>query len=333
MQPETVAVGALPPISSKTMEPVDWLIALLVPLGKLTVVAGQMGQSKSQLTARWAADVSTGHGVVERGSVLMFTAEDDDTDTTRPRLEAAGADTDKVFTVPDDSLAADRIDTYCDQIGDVKLITVDPLTAFFPANVNPWKTPDVRRFLRPIIDLAQRRHLAVVGLLHTNRWSDSADPLSRISEAQGIPQVARSVLVLGADPLEPDGDRRILAAAKSNLTRGRPAVSYRIEEVRVTERISAPRLVHEGDSSTTATELLSGARNSPTDEFLSNALADGPRLAKDVEDEAREQGISKAMVRTARKRLGVKSDRRGGAGASGYWEWSIPVTVQVPRIS
>jgi putative DNA primase/helicase len=311
---------ALTPISAVKMRPVEWLIEPFVPRGKLTIVAGQMGQGKSLLTELWAAQITQ-----SGGDVLSFTSEDDDADTILPRLRAAEADTSRVFNVTDDALAADRIEHYCDQL-DVRLVTVDPLTAFFPARINPWKTPDVRRFLRPLIELAQRRRFAIVGLLHTNRWSDSADPLSRISEAQGIPQVARSVLVLGPDPSDPEGDGRVLATAKNNLIRGKPAAGFRIETVAVTDTISAPRLVHTGESVTTAAEVFGvGRTQTAAERFLVDALADGPRPASELVPAAAKDGITDDMLRTARKRLGVES-RKAGVG----WQWSIPIRVAVP---
>jgi putative DNA primase/helicase len=321
------AVRPLVSISNVQMRPVEWLLRPLVPMGKLTIVAGQMGQGKSLLSELWAADVTTGANLAEPGSVLMFAAEDDDSDTTLPRLEAAGADAARVFTIKDDALDAARIERYCDELGDVRLLTVDPLTAFFPNAVNPWKTPDVRRFLRPLIELAQRRRFAVVGLLHTNRWSDSADPLTRISEAQGIPQVARSVLVLGPDPAEPEGDRRVLATAKNNLVRGRPSAAFHIEQVNVNDHISAPRLVHEGESTTTARELFGATRKqSPADVFLSAALADGPRLQRELVTEADALGISLDKLRTAKAHIGAVSEKRGLDG----WVWPIPTGLEVP---
>lgn len=312
---------ALIPISAVKMRPVEWLLEPFVPRGKLSIVAGQMGQGKSLLTELWAAEVTRGGG-----DVLMFTSEDDDADTILPRLRAADADTTRVFNVNADALDAASIERHCDELADVRLVTVDPLTAFFPAGVNPWKTPDVRRFLRPLIELAQRRRFAIVGLLHTNRWSDSADPLSRISEAQGIPQVARSVLVLGPDPTDPEGDGKVLATAKNNLIRGKPSAGFRIEAVAVTETISAPRLVHTGESVTTAAEVFGVSRTqSPAERFLVDALADGPRPASELVQAAAKDGITDDMLRTARKRLGVES-RKVGLG----WQWSIPVRVAVP---
>jgi putative DNA primase/helicase len=309
----------LTPISAVKMRPVEWLLPF-VPLGKLTIVAGQMDQGKSLLTELWAAEVTR-----KPASVLMFASEDDAADTTRPRLQAAGADLERVFQVDDDALDAAKIESYCESLGDVRLVTVDPLTAFFPSDVNPWKTPSVRRFLRPLIELAQRRQFAIVGLLHTNRWSDSADPLSRMSEAQGIPQVARNALVLGTDPADPD--RRVLATAKNNLEREKRSAAFRIEEVRVTDKIAAPRLVHEGRSATTATELFGAQRKqSPADVFLTHQLADGPRPQRELMAIATEQGITGDQLRTAKHHLGAVSRKRGLDG----WEWSIPVGIEVP---
>lgn len=326
----SVERSPLVPVSAIEMRAVEYLIDSFVPLGKLTDIAGQMGQGKSLLTERWAADVSTGcASLSEPASVLMFAAEDDAADTVRPRLEAAGADCERVYVLTDDSLDVSRIEDYCETVGDVRLVTVDPLTGFFPKGVDAWNTPHVRRFLRPLIELAQRRRFALVGVQHVNR-SASTDPLARIADAQGIPQVARSVLLWGPDPEDPEGEsgeRKVLASAKTNLMRGRPAASFRIESVDVAHGINAPRLVHQGSSVSRARELLpeQARTQSPAERFLVEALADGPRLAVDMESDAARQGITKGQLRRARERVGVSSHKRRGDGA---WEWAIAVHVE-----
>jgi AAA domain len=68
-----------------TPQTVEWLWHPYIPLGKISMVAGQMGQAKSLLTAWLAADTAP-HGAI------MLSAEDDVADTIRPRLEAQGAD-------------------------------------------------------------------------------------------------------------------------------------------------------------------------------------------------------------------------------------------------
>jgi len=56
-------------------------------------------------------------------------------------------------------------------------------------------------------------------------------------------------------------------------------------------------------------------------DFLSSALAQGARPAKDVEAEARQEGISERTLKRAKKELRVQSRKCGMTGA---WEWSLP---------
>ena len=70
-------------------------------MGKLSLVVGDPGLSKSTLTACIASHVTTGADwpngrPCPAGEVLMVNAEDDPADTTRPRLDAAAAIVEKV---------------------------------------------------------------------------------------------------------------------------------------------------------------------------------------------------------------------------------------------
>ena len=79
-------------------KPITWLWPNRIAIGKQTLIAGDPGLGKSQLTAFLAAVVTTGgdwpcgEGRAEKGRVIMFSAEDDAEDTIVPRLIAAGAD-------------------------------------------------------------------------------------------------------------------------------------------------------------------------------------------------------------------------------------------------
>ncbi len=214
--PTVEHLPTLQPISATSMRSVEYLIEPFLPLGKFTDVAGQMGQGKSLLTVRWAADVSAGTGCAP-ASVVMYAVEDDDEDTTLPRLVAAGADTDRVYVRHDETL--DGLADYCHELGDVRLVTVDPLTGFLPRGVDAFNTPQVRRFLRPVIELAREQRFAFVGVQHVNR-GNGGHALQRIADAQGFPQVARAVLIWGPAPEDADecGSRKVLASAKLNLS-------------------------------------------------------------------------------------------------------------------
>ena len=107
----------------------------------------------------------------------------------------------------------------------MKLITVDPVQAYMPAHVNSWKGQDVRLALEPLRQLAADRELAVVLIQHLNRRADG-DPLARIADSQGVPQLARSVMIWGPDPSDPEGDHgsaKVLTRVKGNLARGSDA--------------------------------------------------------------------------------------------------------------
>jgi hypothetical protein len=90
------------PISSITRKEVHWLWKDRIPLGKLTVLAGDPKLGKSLLALDIAARVSAGTDFPDGsrppvGAVLIISAENDAADTIRPRLEVAGANLDRVF--------------------------------------------------------------------------------------------------------------------------------------------------------------------------------------------------------------------------------------------
>src|SRR5262245_58174684 len=86
--------------------PADWLWQDYVPRGALTLLEGDPGLGKSLLALDLAARVSRGwqmppaagpyEGAEPRG-VLLLSAEDDLKRTIRPRLDAAGADVQRVW--------------------------------------------------------------------------------------------------------------------------------------------------------------------------------------------------------------------------------------------
>jgi RecA-family ATPase len=87
--PGSVKTRCLSDIQAK---PVDWLWPYRIARGKLTIIAGDPGLGKSQITASIASIVTTaGLWPVDRqkpdqGAVLFLNAEDDAAETLRPRL-------------------------------------------------------------------------------------------------------------------------------------------------------------------------------------------------------------------------------------------------------
>ena len=81
-----------------------WLWPGWLPLGKLAVLDGDPGLGKSTLMFDLAARVSK-DGIMPdgsqgaTGSVIIANAEDDLHDTIKPRLLAAGANTERLFHI------------------------------------------------------------------------------------------------------------------------------------------------------------------------------------------------------------------------------------------
>ncbi len=61
--------------------------------------------------------------------------------------------------------------------------------------------------------------------------------------------------------------------------------------------------------------------------FLREQLAVGMKPVREVEDAAKQRGISAATLRRAREALGVKSDK---LNFNGVWYWHLPVDETTP---
>ena len=155
-------------------EKVRWLWEGWIPLAKLTVLDGDPGLGKSLTTLDITARVSTGRPMPDgsRGdlkdpeSVVIMSAEDGLGDTIRPRLEAAGADCERIFALQaigegDDARLPDLTDLDAVresvQQHDAKLVIIDPLMAFLPSDSDAHRDQDVRRILAPLARLAEER--------------------------------------------------------------------------------------------------------------------------------------------------------------------------------
>ncbi len=321
-QPFTIAADV-------EVRPVEWLWRPYVPLSKVSAIAGKMGQGKSAFTHWLAAAVTTGQGISTRapGGVVLCSAEDDDADTIVPRLIAHGADLERVALIGGGELNIEAIERACEHVA-ARLLVLDPFPSFVPASRNAYKSQDVRLVLAPIVELARERQLAALCVQHVNR-SDASDALDRIADSQGLPQVARSVLVWGSDPKDERGDsgsRKVLTRPKANLAPGgeSPAAAFELISAEVQGAGSQPQLVYRGVSEARADDVVQTAEARSQAEaarlFLFDLLAAGSVPVKDGEAAAAEAGISTHALRKARERY-VRSHRPGRN--SGPWHWEL----------
>jgi RecA-family ATPase len=190
-------------------------------LGKLSLIAGEPGLGKSQLTAALAAAVTTSDQwpcTQERaplGSVVIFSAEDDARDTIVPRLKGAGADLDRIRIVSGVKEQSDRgvgiersfslqadlplLEGAIRKLGDARLIIIDPITSYL-GKVDSHKNAEIRSVLEPVAQMAARHGAAVVGITHFSKGGGTS-AINRFIGSIGFIAAARAAFVVTTTPI------------------------------------------------------------------------------------------------------------------------------------
>lgn len=312
-------------------------------LGKLSMIEGDPGLGKGLISADLAARITTDRPMPDgtpsgldgpAGVVLLTTAEDGLADTIRPRLDAVGADSERVaalVSVQDQGL--DRLPTIAD-LNDIrraiaavraKVVIIDPLMAYLPGDVNSYRDQDIRRLLAPLAQLADEEKVAIPLIRHLTK-GQGGNPLYRGGGSIGIIGACRSGFLVAPDPEDSTQKRRIFAPTKNNLSAMAPALAFHIEGA----ANGSARIVWEGPTNHTAAALLAlqdaGEERSTREDamqFLKELLGGGPQPAENVLRQAGKIGISNSTLQRAKKALGIKSGREG-FGPGGDWMWELP---------
>ncbi len=325
-------------VADVAAERVQWLWDGRIARGKLTVVDGDPGQGKSTLTTDLAARISTGTPLpggtrTVPAAVVLLSAEDGVGDTIRPRLEAAGADTTRVFvfdsvldgegTPRPPSIPADipYVEALVSRERAV-LVVIDPLMAFLGSGVDAHRDQDVRRALHSLAAVAERTGAAIVIVRHLNK-SGGPQAIYRGGGSIGIIGAARSGLLVASDP--DDDTRRIVAVTKSNLAAMPEALAYRLIN---DDEHGCARVVWEGATSHTADSLLAVPRDEDerterdaAADWLRDTLAGQGLPASEVLALGKKAGYSETTLKRAKKRVGVESRKKG---MDGGWVWMLP---------
>jgi len=318
-------------------KPIEWLWKGRLALGKITLLTGDGGVGKSMLTCDIASRISTGSplpdgGIAPFGDVFFIGAEDGAEDTVRPRLDAAGANVDRVHLIQgpkpkgeeiasqvDLSRHIGRLDRLLASYPDAKLLVIDPIMDYLGAETNSDKATDVRRVLSPLRSLAEKYQVAIVAMNHLNKGGNGQGPKSRSLGSGAFVQVARIELRVVEDPEDPD--RRLLLPVKNNLSAA-PGLAYRIqsgsngagfavwEEGTVDISIGEVEDVESRDSKSAIEEV---------EEWLQGYLSGGPVKASEAIRDANKNGFSEKTLKRAKKNLQVVANQSDRA-----WWWQLP---------
>jgi hypothetical protein len=324
-------------------EALRWLWPGFLPLGKLVMLDGPPGVGKSTLVTDVIARVTRGathpgeDSRFQPGTVLIAGAEDGLADTIRPRLDAAGADVERVLFIT--STAAEDVLTIPRDVPALRALIethgacwlhFDSVMGAFDADTNPYNDRDVRRALTPLKVLAEETGVLVTLTRHPRKQGGSAVTAGGGSTA--FIALARVGLTVGTDPHDTDADpnarRRIIAVGKSNF-RHPPALAFRLVPALngmacvswegPARNVTADDLAAPEHVQPTRRATPKADRRSPAGDFLEALLADGARVAVDtVKVRARQAGLAWRTVHRAADDLGV-TKTRDGFGGKGLW--------------
>ena len=332
-------------------EPINWLWPGWLAAGKMHILGGAPGTGKTTIAMALAGTISTGGrwpdgSRSQTGNVIIWSGEDDPSDTLVPRLALAGADLNKVFFVADvrEGGKSRSFDPARDiealrrkliEIGGVKLLIVDPIVSAITGDSH--KNAEVRRGLQPLADLAVSMKCALLGITHFSKGTGGRDPVERITGSLAFGAMARVVMVAAKHLEQSDdgGTKRILLRAKSNIGPDDGGFEYDFQqaELKSMPGISASTVRWGGVVEGHARDLLAAAEavNDDSDDdggalgdakqFLLDLLADGPQPARVIRAEAIDAGHSQATLRRAKTDLGITTKK---IGVKGGWEWQLP---------
>jgi hypothetical protein len=206
------------------------------------------------------------------------------------------------------------------------MIVIDPIFAYTKGD--PSKGADARITTNQLKQMAEGLNCAIILVRHVGKSKGFGDPRAAGLYSIEWRAAARSVLLCGSDPDNPQ--RRALTQSKNTFGPISEAIGYEIKPDATSP--TGARFSWSGVSDLTASRILSGMA---TDEekaalrvacdLLSESFPNGERLADDIRAEAKAAGVTEITLKRARSTLGITWRREGfGKGAIYYWDLKKP---------
>jgi putative DNA primase/helicase len=298
--------------------PVCWSWPGWLPIGMLTILAGESGSGKSALALRLAGCYLRGDPWPDGkpfdgdlGGVLWCEAEAAQA-LNLDRGKKWGLPLDRIYNHRDplDDLQLDNPEHLAAmarvaQNPDVRLIVVDSLRG---ANKRDENSSDTMAVVQWLAQLARDTGKPLLLTHHLRKRSitdNETVELDRLRGSSAIVQPARVIWALDI----PDAQQREvkrLKVVKSNLAKFPEPVGMTIDEDGV-KFVKAPVAPHVETVRDRAADLLLAL------------LADGPMEATEILGEFDQAGISERTMKEAKKSLAINSVRKGKV-----WYWSLP---------
>lgn len=323
-------------------KPIHWLMPGWLAAGKLVLLAGSPGTGKTTIAMSFAGTLTSGgkwpDGTKsEPGTAVVWSGEDDPTDTLAPRLHACGADLSRVKFVGDafDDDGRRPFDPAKDMplllraiesIGEsCRLIIVDPIVSAVAGDSH--KNAEVRRGLQPLVDLAAKLNATLIGVTHFTKGTGGKDTTERVTGSLAFAALARIVLATARDTEAGDF---VLTRSKSNIGPDGGGFRYQLAQIDLPRfpGVVASRVEWGETLQGNARELIAEAEGdnkpkdgNPVDEWLRNLLSLGPVKATDVRKLGEQAGYGERRLQRTLKKIGGYTEKAGFPGVP--W-WRLP---------
>lgn len=297
---------------------VDWLWYPYIPYGKLTVVQGDPGEGKSTFMINIAALVTKGLPMPD-GSILSAPqtvvyqcAEDDVSDTVKPRLEAAGADCNRIAYIVDNAdltMEDDRIARVLKETG-ARLLILDPIQAFLAQDGDMQSAGRMRSVLGKLAELASQFNCAIVLIGHLNK-GNGGKSLYRGLGTIDIAAIARSVLLIGR--CSSDRELRYMRPVKTSLAPEGLAFLFSLDDDGMHWHGAVPpEDVDDGLDGNGETRKDTAIR------IIRELLSEGDCPSTKFLEELAFMGISRRAVFRVKKEANIETYKKGNA-----WFWRL----------
>ena len=285
---------------------VKWLIYPYIALGKITVIQGNPGEGKTMLMMKLVSDLTRGKNTLglyseensqfEPIKVIYQTAEDGISDTIKPRLEMFNADCEKVLYIDDSDKPLYMVDQRIDKVLEetkAKLLILDPLQAFLGNKVNINSSSETRPIFSKIQRVIEKHECALVLIGHLNK-NNLGNANQRGMGSMDIVAAARSVLLVGR--IKEHEEIRVCCQIKNSLAPEGVPFAFKLEQ---------SGFEWLGEYEISADELLTGckekSKRQEAADFLKSALKNGALPSKELNEMAKQKGISERTLKRAKE--------------------------------